>query len=133
VLTEQVAPTRRVRFRGWRTTRPFWGGALLIASGLFLLLPAYTTFHIGDVLITISTISGVSTLLLGALMLLCGTAPLIRPTVRLPAGASAMIIALVALPAANFGGFIIGTLLGVVGASLLLAWGDSAEPATSSN
>jgi hypothetical protein len=97
------------------------------------LLPAYTTFHIGDVLITISTISGVSTLLLGALMLLCGIAPLVRPTVRLPAGVSAMIIALVALPAANFGGFIIGTLLGIIGASLLLAWGDSAEPATSSN
>jgi hypothetical protein len=60
-------------------------------------------------------------------MLLCGVASLLRPSVKLPAGVCAMIIALVALPAANFGGFIIGTLLGIVGASLVLAWSDSAQ------
>jgi hypothetical protein len=127
LLTDQSATGRRAKFSRWRGDRPFWGAALVIASGLFLLLPAYTTFHVGDVLITISTISGVSTLLLGALMLLCGVASLLRPSVKLPAGVCAMIIALVALPAANFGGFIIGTLLGIVGASLVLAWSDSAQ------
>ncbi len=76
----------------------------------------------GDVLITISTISGVSTLFLGILMLLSGAICLAKPQARLPAGISAMVIALVALPAANFGGFIIGTLLGIVGAGLTLAW-----------
>jgi ABC-type uncharacterized transport system permease subunit len=125
LLIDEHAFGRRARFSRWRRDRPFWGATLLVASGLLLLLPAYTTFHVGDVLITISTISGVSTLLLGALMVLCGVASLLRPSVKLPAGVSAMIIALVALPAANFGGFIIGTLLGIVGASLVLAWTDS--------
>ena len=125
MLTTESTQPRRARFRNWRTQRPFWGATLIILSGLFLLLPAYTTIHVGDVMVTISTISGVSTLLLGALMLLCGVASLLRPSVKLPAGVSAMIIALVALPAANFGGFIIGTLLGIVGASLVLAWADA--------
>lgn len=125
MLTAEGTQTRRARFRIWRVQRPFWGAALIIVSGLCLLLPAYTTFHVGDVLVTISTISGVSTLLLGALMLLCGATSLLRPSTKLPAGISAMIIALVALPAANFGGFIIGTLLGIVGASLVLAWSDA--------
>jgi hypothetical protein len=127
LLTEKRASGRRAKFAQWRGERPFWGATLLIASGLFLLLPAYTTFHVGDVLITISTISGVSTLLLGALMLLCGFVSLLRPAAKLPAGVCAMIIALVALPAANFGGFIVGTLLGIVGASLVLAWTDAAR------
>lgn len=126
MLTSNIG--RRERFRRWRGARPFWGSATVIASGLFLLLPAYTTFHVGDVLITISTISGVSTLLLGAFMLLCGVLPLMRPTVRLAAGVGAMIIALVALPAANLGGFVVGTLLGIVGASLLIAWTRSPSP-----
>lgn len=68
----------------------------VIASGLFLLLPAYTTFHVGE-----------------------------RPTVRLPARVNAMIIAIIALPAANFGGFVVGTLLGIMGASLIHAWTHS--------
>jgi len=121
----------RARFRLWRGGRPFWGGVVVIASGLFLLLPAYATFHVGDVLISISTIAGVSTLLLGVFMLLCGALPLLRPALRLPAGVGAMIIALVALPAANFGGFVVGTLLGIIGASLLLAWTSSPGAVTS--
>jgi len=33
-----------------------------------------------------------------------------------------MVIALVAFPAANFGGYLLGTLIGIVGAALTLAW-----------
>ncbi|PND52998.1 MULTISPECIES: DUF6114 domain-containing protein [Rhodococcus] len=113
---------RRQRCRRWRAERPFWGGTALAVSGLVLLLPAYTTFRIGEVLVSISTISGVSTLLLGALMLVCAGSALLRPSTRVTAGVSGMILALVALPAANFGGFLVGTLLGVLGASLTMAW-----------
>lgn len=129
MLTRRLSD-HRARFRLWRGGRPFWGGVVVIASGLFLLLPAYTTFQVGDVLISISTIAGVSTLLLGVFMLLCGTLPLLRPSLRLPAGVGAMIIVLVALPAANFGGFVVGTLLGIIGASLILAWTTSPAAAT---
>lgn len=119
------------RLRRWRSTRPAAGGVLLGASGLFLLLPALTTLHVGDLLITITSIAGVSTVLLGALMLLCSAAVLLRPQTRVPAGVSAVILALVALPAANFGGFLAGTVLGIVGAAFALSWQQIENPAAS--
>jgi hypothetical protein len=125
VLTTATG-TRRERFREWRRERPFIGAMLLCVSAVFLLLPAYTTFRVGDVLVSISTISGVSTLFLGVFMALCGVGVLVRPGLRVPAGVVAMLVALVALPAANFGGFLLGTLLGVVGSSAVLAW--TAQP-----
>jgi hypothetical protein len=114
--------TQRSRFRQWRSERPFWGGVALVASGLLLLLPAVATVKVGDVLISISTIAGVSTLLLGALMLVCAGSILMHDVARVPAGVAAMVLALVALPAANFGGYVLGTVLGVLGSAATLAW-----------
>ena len=122
MLTQPTSTDRRSRFRSWRSTRPFWGGVLLSLSGVCLLLPTFSTFRVGDLLITISTIAGVSTLLLGSLMLVCACTVLLQPAARIPAGVAAMLLALVALPAANFGGFVVGTLLGVFGSAAALAW-----------
>ncbi|MCP2193352.1 hypothetical protein LX14_001042 [Williamsia deligens] len=121
-MTRSARRSRRRRFAAWRRTRPFVGSMFCVASGLLLLLPAYTTIHLGDVMVSISSISGVSTLLLGALMLSCAGCVLVRPGAQVPAGVSAMVIALVALPAANFGGFVLGTVSGVCGAAATLAW-----------
>ncbi|WP_415975729.1 DUF6114 domain-containing protein [Rhodococcus sp. 077-4] len=122
MLTPSETPGRRARFRSWRSSRPFRGGALLAISGLCLLIPTFSTFRVGDLLISISTIAGVSTLLLGALMLVCACTVLLQPAGRVPAGVAAMLLALVALPAANFGGFVVGTVLGVFGSAAALAW-----------
>ena len=65
------AGSRRERFALWRRLRPFAGGVWLAFSAAFLALPAITSLHIGDVLVTISTIAGVSTALLAALMAVC--------------------------------------------------------------
>ncbi|WP_331386522.1 DUF6114 domain-containing protein [Rhodococcus sp. MEB064] len=46
------------RGRGWRSRRPFWGGVLICSSAAFLLLPAFTSLRIGDLLITITSIAG---------------------------------------------------------------------------
>jgi hypothetical protein len=64
----------------------------------------------------------VSTLLLGALMLVCAGSILMHGVARVPAGVAAMVLALVALPAANFGGYVLGTVLGVLGSAATLAW-----------
>ncbi len=55
-------------------------------------------------------------------MLVCGVSVLINPMVRVPAGVAAFVVALVALPAANFGGFIVGSVLGILGAAATLSW-----------
>lgn len=120
--SDSGVPTRRARFRRWRYTRPFWGGLCLLASGLMLMLPAVATVKVGDLLVSISTIAGVSTLLLGSLMLVCACSVLTHPAARLPAGVAAMVLALVALPAANIGGYVLGTVLGVIGSASTLAW-----------
>ncbi|MFT4086246.1 MAG: DUF6114 domain-containing protein [Gordonia sp. (in: high G+C Gram-positive bacteria)] len=110
------------QFRRWTRKRPMAGGVCLLISAIFLSLPALSGFRIGDMVLSVSTISGVSTTLLAVLMALCGFATLFWLHSRVVAGLSAMVIALVAFPAANFGGFVLGTLFGIVGASFALAW-----------
>ncbi|SCC68747.1 MULTISPECIES: DUF6114 domain-containing protein [Rhodococcus] len=114
--------TKRTAFTAWRRQRPFAGAVLLGASAGLMLLPAVVTVRLGDVLISISTIAGVSTLMLAVLMALCAVSVLLRVDARVPAGVCAMVLSLVALPAANFGGLLVGTLAGVVGSALVLAW-----------
>lgn len=117
---------RRERFRSWRAQRPFVGAVLMALSSVLLFLPAFSTLEIGDVLVSVSTIGGVSTLVLGSFMVLCAAAVLLgAAAVRIPAGLGAMLIALIALPAANFGGFVLGTVLGVLGSAYALTWRPS--------
>lgn len=108
--------------RRWSTQRPTAGGILLIISAVFLGLPSLSGFRVGDLILTVSTISGISTIVLSVLMALCAVAALFWLHARILAGVAAMIIALVAFPAANFGGYLLGTLLGIIGAALVLAW-----------
>ncbi|WP_315771280.1 DUF6114 domain-containing protein [Rhodococcoides kroppenstedtii] len=115
----------------WRHTRPWWGGLLLALSAAFLLLPAVSSFRVGDLLISFSTIGGVSTALFGSLMTVCAVAVLSRPSTRIPAGGRAMVLAPTALPAANLGGFVAGTVLGVVGSAACLAWQPATSPSPS--
>ncbi|MFT3899395.1 MAG: DUF6114 domain-containing protein [Gordonia sp. (in: high G+C Gram-positive bacteria)] len=114
--------TRRQRFREWRRRRPFAGGVFLLLSAVFLALPAINDFKIGDLVLTVSTISGISTVVLSILMVLCGIAAIRWLHTRVVVGVTAMVVAIVAFPASNFGGFIIGTVFGIIGAALVLAW-----------
>ena len=69
----------REKFREWRSTRPFAGGLLMLISGIIMVAPAYFTVQISDLLVMISTISGVSTLLIGALLIMFGIGTWIQP------------------------------------------------------
>jgi len=117
------------RFRGWRRGRPFWGGLFLLASGLVIVLPPYASFRLGDMMISIGTIAGVSALLIGTLLMVIGVALWLRPEYRVVGAIAAGLLSLVSLVTANLGGFGIGMLLGVVGSALLIAWTDRPKPA----
>ncbi|GAA1167467.1 hypothetical protein CGLAUT_07505 [Corynebacterium glaucum] len=114
--------TSRTGFAAWRNSRPFWPGLLVIISGIIMLAPAYFTIRISDLLVMISTISGVSTLLIGALLIMFGLGMWLQPAAVVYLGVLSILVALIALPASNIGGFIIGTLTGIIGGSLALAW-----------
>ncbi|MEU3624906.1 DUF6114 domain-containing protein [Amycolatopsis coloradensis] len=111
-------------FGHWRRSRPFTAGMFLVLSSVAIMTPPYATFRWGDVLVSITTIGGVSALLIGTLLAICGLSLWFRPQFRFAAALTAMLLSLVALGVTNLGGFLVGTLAGVIGAALALAWTD---------
>ena len=127
-VEEPAAESLTSRFRNWRRDRPFMGGLFLILSGIIILAPAYLSFQVQDLLVVVSAMSGVSTLLIGVVLIMSGIGVWVRPDLSVFAGILALVLAVVSLPASNFGGFIIGALCGIIGGSLLIAW-DSRDRA----
>ena len=97
------AATRRARFKKWRAERPFIPGLLLILSGIVIAMPAYFTVKISDLLVMISTVSGVSTLLIGALQVMFGFGAWFRPATATYLGVLGIIVAVIAVPTSNLG------------------------------
>lgn len=119
---EESKPGVWQRFRRWRSGRPFFPGLLLILSGIIIAAPAYITIRISDLLVMISTISGVSTLLIGVLLAMFGLGAWFQPATSNYVGVLGIIVAIIALPTSNLGGFIIGSLLGIIGGAFTFAW-----------
>lgn len=122
------ASKRNSRFAEWRGQRPFGAGLLMIMGGAVILSPAYLTFEISGIIISLSTISGVSTLLIGALLIVCGLMTWFKGDGRILTGVVALILSIVALPTSNFGGFILGTSLAMVGGAWALSWSPKPKP-----
>lgn len=118
----------RVRFRDWRRSRPFWGGALLAAAGIELLVaPAAQSLILPVDLIIYAGIAGISGNLIGVLLIGIGVLSWFQPAQNSFFGMVGIMLALVSFVTSNFGGFVIGMLLGIVGGALVFAWGPSAR------
>ena len=100
----------------------------MILGGIVILTPAYLSFEVSNIQIQVSTISGVSTLLIGILLITCGVMTWSKGDSRILTGITAMILALVALPTSNLGGFLLGTLLALLGGAWALSWSPDAQP-----
>lgn len=118
---------KTTRFVRWRRGRPFIPGLLMILAGIVIITPAYLSVRISDLLVMISTISGVSTFVIGALLIMFGLGAWFRPATATYLGVFGIIIAVVALPTSNFGGFLLGSILGIVGGAFTLAWEPTAD------
>ncbi len=120
-------------FRRWRRTRPFWAGVFTLLAALVLLYPPYASLRFGDVVISLHTVGGISALVIGVVLIACAVSFWLRPEFRLAAGIVTLLLSVVAIVTANFGSFLIGTTLGLVGAALGIAWapGPGPERATS--
>ncbi|MGW5877702.1 DUF6114 domain-containing protein [Nocardiopsis terrae] len=111
------------RFRDWRRTRPFWGGVLLIAAGVELLVaPAAQSLILPIDLIIYAGIAGVSGALIALLLITLGVLGWLQPAQHVFFGLVGLMLALVSFVTSNFGGFVIGMLLGIVGGALMFAW-----------
>ena len=119
---------RRIAFRRWRRVRPFWGGLLLIVSGLELLQSGY--LDLGSIQVHFGY-EGFLSYLLPAVMVLTGVFSWVTPKQRLFYGIIGMLTAVYSLIGLNLGGWFVGMLLGIVGGAMVLAWSPgptSSEP-----
>jgi hypothetical protein len=117
-------PARRERWRSWRRSRPFWGGLLLILSGLELFaIPLSGDLMHGAVKLVIYIgIAGVFGVLIGALLVAAGLAIWLNQTHKTFYGVAGIVLGIVSFPASNLGGLFIGMLLAIVGGSIAFAW-----------
>jgi len=114
-------------FRVWRRQRPFWAGLLAMLGGLEILMiplaPLSVVIHQG--------IAGISGILMGVLMILMGLVMWFQPHLRTIAGIATVLFSLTSFVTSNFGGFLLGMLLGITGGALSFAWAPDESPASS--
>lgn len=112
----------RRSFRGWRGQRPFWAGLFTLLGGLPILYLPYADLSIGQLTLRMGTTTGSASLIIGLLLVVLGLTLWFQPVVRYFAGAAAILLALVSLVVSNFGGFLVGFLLGLVGGAMAISW-----------
>jgi Family of unknown function (DUF6114) len=119
----------RAAWRRWRRSRPFWGGLLLVLSGLELLaLPLTGVLVKGQIKLVIYIgIGGVFGVLIGILLIAAGIVLWVNPTHRVFYGIAGIVLGIISFPASNLGGFVLGMLLAIIGGALAFAW-VPAEP-----
>ncbi|MFJ2865660.1 DUF6114 domain-containing protein [Kitasatospora sp. NPDC087314] len=112
------APATRPVKRDWRGKRPFWGGLLVFLGGAEILFieraPLPVILHVG--------IQGLAGYLVPAVMVVCGLLILFNPAQRLFYSVIGVLASLASWLTSNFGGFLIGMLLGLVGSCLTFGW-----------
>jgi len=110
------------KFRDWRGARPFWAGLLVLLGGFPIMYFPYFDLKIGSLTMAMSTTAGAGSLIIGVLLVVLGISLWFQKHVRTFAGTAAILLALVSLPVSNFGGFLMGFLLAMIGGALAIAW-----------
>ncbi|WP_256358015.1 DUF6114 domain-containing protein [Bacillus sp. sid0103] len=109
--------SKRERFKSWRARRPFWGATLCILSGLIILWVPAKLYEVAAAPGSILFVG----FFLGGLTLLMGVLSYIMPRLSTLLGVLAIFASVLSIMGA-LGGFLIGTILGIIGGSMLIAW-----------
>lgn len=107
-------------FRAFRRTRPFWGGLWTMLAGIWIMRAM--NFGIGLAISGGWNYSAGYTL--GGALVLFGLTAWFAPHYKGLVGILAFAVALIAFVAANLGGYLVGTVLGIIGGSMIWAWGE---------
>lgn len=119
----------RLSFRRWRWGRPFWAGLLTLLAGFPIAYFPYANLTLGQLTVRMATTAGSGSLIIGVLLGVLGLTMWFQSAVRVFAGVASILLGLVSLPVSNFGGFIIGFLLALLGGALAVSWAPGV-PAT---
>jgi hypothetical protein len=118
------------QWRAWRRSRPFWGGLLLVLSGLelFALPLSGVLVHGAIKLVIYIGIGGVFGVLIGVLLIVAGLVTWFNPVHKTFYSIAGIVLGIVSFPASNLGGLFIGMLLAIIGGAMAFAW-TPVEPA----
>lgn len=119
---------RRLQFRAWRGTRPFWAGLFVMLGGLPIMYFPYAHLQLGHLTLAMATTAGAGSLIIGVLLIVLGISLWFQKHVRTFAGVAAILLALVSIPVSNFGGFVVGFMLSLIGGAMAVAWAPGAPP-----
>ncbi|MER6975943.1 DUF6114 domain-containing protein [Streptomyces carpinensis] len=119
---------RRLQFRAWRGTRPFWAGLFVLIAGFPIMYFPYAHLQLGHLTLAMATTAGAGSLIIGVLLVVLGISLWFQKHIRTFAGVAAILLALVSLPVSNFGGFVVGFLLALIGGAMAVAWAPGAPP-----
>ncbi|KIZ14055.1 DUF6114 domain-containing protein [Streptomyces natalensis] len=120
-LIESIGQKRR-SFGEWRGRRPFWGGMLTLLAGVPIMYFPYAHLSLGGMTLSMATTAGAGSLIIGVLLVVLGLTMWFQPVSRVFAGVAAILLSLVSFVVSNFGGFVVGLLLGLIGGALAVAW-----------
>jgi len=112
----------RRNFRTWRGDRPFWAGLYIVFGGFPIAYFPYAHLHLGHLTLAMSTTAGAGSLIIGVLLVVLGISLWFQKHVRTFAGVAAILLALVSIPVANLGGFLIGFLFALLGGAMAVSW-----------
>lgn len=109
------------RWRRWRRSRPLAAAILTATAGLVILfLPGGRL-----TVLLLPGLAGSSGFLFGSALCALAAFLCFAPGHREFTGVAVILVSLTSLVTTNVGGFLVGTLLGVVGGSLGFAWGST--------
>nr|WP_040204656.1 DUF6114 domain-containing protein [Neobacillus jeddahensis] len=105
------------KFKNWRARRPFWGATLSILSGIIILIVPAQLYEIAAAPGSMIVVG----LLLGGLTFLMGVLAYFIPRLSTLLGIVGIFTSVLSIMGA-LGGFLIGTILGIVGGAMMIAW-----------
>ncbi|MFE9558081.1 DUF6114 domain-containing protein [Streptomyces sp. NPDC006703] len=118
-------PEARRVFRGWRRTRPFWAGLLLLLGGIELLAVPLSPLTI---LVSLG-LGGIAAIGIGLALVVAGLFLWFLPHTRHYVSVNALILSVLSFAATNLGGFLVGMALGIAGSAMGFGWTPRKGPA----
>ncbi|WP_394768838.1 DUF6114 domain-containing protein [Lacisediminihabitans sp.] len=118
------------RFGRWYRSRPLIGGILIVLAGLEMFFSGQLDF--GSIHIQVG-IEGMQAMILPFALVTLGVLIVAMPAHRIFYGVMSLAIAIYGVVGVNLGGFLIGTLLGVVGGIMCVSWAPPRAPAKQSD
>jgi hypothetical protein len=119
----------RLTYRHWRWQRPYWAGLWTLLAGVPIAYFPYANLTLGQLTIRMATTAGSGSLIIGVLLFVLGLTMWFQSAVRVFAGVASILLGLVSLVVSNFGGFLLGFLLALIGGALAISWGPGTPAA----